>query len=405
MAKSYPLSRYGVTSIRLDEGNIIRATICFNEKEYIIGKFDKDEFIYEIILKNHMITDARYVEDKFLTLSTQGESSKTKIVACIQDLKGDRTSRSIFPKRQYDRLKPRISDVSVKGVVLSINPDGLVHLRDSNNSTFDYELTIGMRYANNQGSIGLLIPRKVGHSIIFAGARYKELNITNVAPELGRISDIFDWEPERNDRKNSISSIDYYKDFIVLGLRRSVIVFKLDSERGAPKEPDKLREVLQEYHKDGSSTEEAECVALDHDTGNTYTKSASESGKESADTSDTEMEFESESESNGTQHSNARDSEMHSTSDSGENQCGSFDKGSASESEPIEAQDGNSSDNEMDSASSSGENPCERLGKDTRATKQEVTDQAFRDIEHGFKKIKALMAIIRPVLRDRPKMS
>lgn len=194
--------------------------------------------------------------------------------------------------------------------MILVDGRGRICLRDSSDSTVDTDSAIGNSLEGNTGGVGLLIPNPIGHSIVYAGAKFEELNIASFLPRKA-LSAKFNWDTKGDPVKNFISSIDYHEGSVVLGLRRSVIVFKLDSETSAPTEPDKLRKALQEYQKNRSAIEK-ECT-LDHDTSDTQMKSASKFRNESEDTSNIQTESESELESTESQDNQASDSEMDDT--------------------------------------------------------------------------------------------
>lgn len=217
--------------------------------------------------------------------------------------------RSILDRQGRAILPCQVLDVSERGMIL-VDGRGRICLRDSSDSTVDTDSAIGNSLEGNTGGVGLLIPNPIGHSIVYAGAKFEELNIASFLPRKA-LSAKFNWDTKGDPVKNFISSIDYHEGSVVLGLRRSVIVFKLDSETSAPTEPDKLRKALQEYQKNRSAIEK-ECT-LDHDTSDTQMKSASKFRNESEDTSNIQTESESELESTESQDNQASDSEMDDT--------------------------------------------------------------------------------------------
>jgi len=402
----HELSERAITSIRLFEEQI---TVYFNQNEFISGELNGDKLVNKRKHhRYHLVHDARYVKDspsdELLTLGSR--KIGTKIEACIQHRKvgGIRSISDNKGPWASKSFAPQILDVSDEGMILMVNRDGLIHLRNSSDSTINAQYDIGNSLKNNEGGIGLVIPNNVGHSIFYAGAKYEELNIASFTP--GEVlSGKFNWEPEGDGGRNFISSIDHHERFIVLGLRRSIIVFKLNAKRSAPKEADELHEALQEYHEDGRSTEEAEYAALIDDTRDTQTESESESGKESEDggspkkakyaapiddTGDTQTESESES---GQESEDMSDTQMR----------------LKIASESSETRGSHARDSEADSASDSGEIPCGRLGKNTRDTRhQSVGDfsedqqkQLLSDNDRDFKALQAGVDSLQAILDKR----
>lgn len=254
----YQLSRKGITSIRLRKlDNSIHVIVCFDENKFIRGKLCKNNLeMHEDLHRDHLVHDARYVKGSTtpepLTIGLREEDSEL----CIQHEKAGKI-RSLFPYKGREILPPKILDISERGMIFVDYENGLVSLRDSSDSTVVINSSIGNSLTNNKGGIGLLIPNGPGYSIIYAGAKLKELNITAFLPHKA-LSAKFDWHPREDRGENYISSIDYHKDSIVLGLRCSIIVFKLDSKSSMPRKPDKLCEALREYHENRSSMEKAE---------------------------------------------------------------------------------------------------------------------------------------------------
>jgi len=255
--RSQKLSDHAITSIRLFKGKRIKATVCFNDNNFLSGKISGYKFIYKSLPQDYQVQEAQYIGNwtthKLLTFGTQVKPFETRLKACIQDEEVDQ-ARYVFNKEEYRLIQPRVLDVSAKGVIYLIDKGGLIYLWDSRYGIMDYTGSIG-NSLNNGGGIGLLIPNELGHSILYAGGSYDELNITSF--RAGRSLSKFNWEPNRDGRGKLISSIDYYENFIVLGLRHSIIIFKLGCEGSTPTEADKLHQALQEYYEDDSSTEEA----------------------------------------------------------------------------------------------------------------------------------------------------
>lgn len=283
IGSTYQLSDHVITSIRLFEGRTTRATVSFNQDTFISGELDGNRFTYIHFGRDHLVHDARYVKSTSRELISLGPR-KDGTGACMSGY-GDRGGFSSIDKPSGKFHTPQILDISDRGMILITDGDGIFYIWDSSTKSMTHASENGDPFKDD---IAILIPNEFGQITIFAGA--KRLNIRFMARFMARRSNRkspkFDWEPERHDGENSISSIDYHKNCIVLGLRRSVIIFKLDSERSMPKEPDKLRQVLGEYLEGGSSTEKVKCATLDDDT---QDGNASESGKRSEDTSYTKF--------------------------------------------------------------------------------------------------------------------
>ena len=275
-----------ITSIRLYKkdsivniNSIVNIIVCFDKTRFIHGKFVRDKLRnLQTLYRHHLVHDAQYV--------TNGNFSEYLSVGLH-----NRLNPGIYIQRREEEQIEHIStgsgaqilDISDKGKILIDSGYGDLYLRDST----DYSLNTA--YNNHKGlvdygsGLGALISSSVGCCIVYAGNNFKDLIITNCSTS----SPTFFWGLDEKHVKSSISSIDSYENSIILGLRESFIVFKIDVEKSAPMEPNTLLDTLHKHQKYIP-----------------YTESTSESENESEGTvDDTHMMSESESESTESSHS------------------------------------------------------------------------------------------------------
>jgi len=217
--KTYKLSSNSITSIRLFQGECIKATICSNKDTFIEGILNGNELDYEEIGRDHLVQDARMIEDngsyKLYTIGLkEGRLYKQNEDICSP----------MFNDRD-DLPEAEVVDISEQGLILLNDYEGYIFLRHISDKNIMYE---GCNNEDeNGGRVGILVPSQAGHFVIYLGYQYSDVRIFSFETEKDELREKYKWLGEE-ECEGFISSMDYYEDRVALGGGRSIILLNLE---------------------------------------------------------------------------------------------------------------------------------------------------------------------------------